>query len=404
MPGEKTTREMWFDYVVKLNDRNLLRKRAYGVTVWAICGLLGILLYRILDKIPQIVTSPESCSLLTLSFATLLNLSIAFIIILYGLIGFLKAPYDIRLKSTLKRFADPVNAFWGVIIHLLLLFFNLRAFFLADQISTPSWPYMVMAIYAAFDLFSRIRKRIILFRKFRFRMFDLPYLLEPSWFSTTGEKMVTSAIFLLIGIGIAFIPSIGIIHLFRHTVILNHIYILKASIEITLFLYILLFLVAQLVEYLQESFLTDLERRIIVDNLSPEEIRESLVNEFLGPTVSEWLYRMKTELGMKYDSTKKVIQDCEKELLELRKIDKSYKHEIEGRKKEIHDATTKAYKEYLNLSKNNFQKLRFLHDQRAFSDSAKDIFSEVLDKIEEQGKEAEQLYKKIKELHNNIQS
>ena len=403
MPSEKTTREMWFDYVVKLNDRNLLKKRAYGITVWAICGLLGILLYRILDKIPQLVKSPELINSFTLSFATVLNLSIGLLIIIFGLIAFLQAPYDIRLKSTIKRFAAPVNAFWGVIINVLLLFFNLRAFLLADQISIPSWPYMAIAIYAALDLLYRIRKRIILFRKFRFMIFELPLLSEPAWLSSK-YKTAGGLFILILGGAIFCIPSIGIMHLIQHTDILSHVYILKASIEITLFLYILFFLITQLVEYLQESFLSDLERRIIVDNLSSEEIRESLVNEFLGPTVSEWLYRLKTELSMQYDSTEKVIQDCENKLLELKNIDKSYTHEIKGKKKEIYDTATKAYKKYLDLSKKNFQKLRFLHDQDAFSDSAKDIVTEVLDRMKGQGEEAEQLYKKLKELHNTIQT
>jgi hypothetical protein len=219
-------------------------------------------------------------------------------------------------------------------------------------------------------------------------MFDLPHLLEPRWFSILREKNVIGSFILIggIGIAIAVISSIGIINLFRYTDVLKHMDILKASIEITLVLYVSLFLVAQLVEYLLESFLTDLERRIIVDNLSPEEIRETMVNEFLGPTLSEWLYRMETILSMKYNSITS----------ELSNIDKKCKHKIAGRKKGIYDAAKKAYNEYADLSKNNLQKLQYLYEKGPLSESAKKIFAEVVGKIKEQGKEVERLYKKRK--------
>ena len=46
----------WLDYISKLNDRALTKKQATGVTTWAILGVIGILLIRIIDQIQKIIS------------------------------------------------------------------------------------------------------------------------------------------------------------------------------------------------------------------------------------------------------------------------------------------------------------------------------------------------------------
>ena len=42
---------LWFEYIIKLNDREINRKKASGFTSWSLFGLLSILLYRALDNL-----------------------------------------------------------------------------------------------------------------------------------------------------------------------------------------------------------------------------------------------------------------------------------------------------------------------------------------------------------------
>ena len=49
MESEQTsTRDVWLDYISKLNDRALNRQRAPGVITWAVAGVIAVLLTRVL--------------------------------------------------------------------------------------------------------------------------------------------------------------------------------------------------------------------------------------------------------------------------------------------------------------------------------------------------------------------
>jgi hypothetical protein len=82
--------------------------------------------------------------------------------------------------------------------------------------------------------------------------------------------------------------------------------------------------------------------------------------------------------------------------LELINTDKDSSYETT--KKEIHNVAIRACNEYIKLGNKNLLKLQFLKEERAFSDSAKDILQEVLNKIKEQSDKIGQLCKKIKEV------
>jgi len=40
---------VWFDYIKKLHDREIERRRNSGFTAWAILGFAIVLIYRVLD-------------------------------------------------------------------------------------------------------------------------------------------------------------------------------------------------------------------------------------------------------------------------------------------------------------------------------------------------------------------
>ena len=149
-----------------------------------------------------------------------------------------------------------------------------------------------------------------------------------------------------------------------------------------------------LVKFLHESYLIDLERRIVVENLSSKSIQESFVQELLGPTLSDWLYSLKAELERKYESTLNAVSDCEKKLKEIKDIDKDFTNEINGRKKEINKSLNKAYYEFFKLYNDSMDKLRYLIDERVFSHSVteKEYYKELITMLKEQGEKVNQLY------------
>jgi hypothetical protein len=44
----------WLDYIIKLNDREINRRRASGFTLWALLGVVALLFVQLFDNVPQI--------------------------------------------------------------------------------------------------------------------------------------------------------------------------------------------------------------------------------------------------------------------------------------------------------------------------------------------------------------
>jgi len=119
-------RQIWLDYLGKVNDRALQRQRASGFTNWAIAGVVLALAYQGLNGIPALTTNPSSTPVHVVALATILNLPLLGFA-LYKLIKVFAASFtETRFQSTLDRSSDVPLAvlvfFCGVLIGSLDLF------------------------------------------------------------------------------------------------------------------------------------------------------------------------------------------------------------------------------------------------------------------------------------------
>ncbi len=42
-------KKTWFDFIIKLNDREIRKRSANGLTIWALAGVIGVLSFKIID-------------------------------------------------------------------------------------------------------------------------------------------------------------------------------------------------------------------------------------------------------------------------------------------------------------------------------------------------------------------
>ena len=65
--NDKFNNKDWFNYIIKLNDRELSRKASSGFTSWAIMGLFAYLFFKVIDNFTIIYMNKD----LTIIFCTI---------------------------------------------------------------------------------------------------------------------------------------------------------------------------------------------------------------------------------------------------------------------------------------------------------------------------------------------
>jgi hypothetical protein len=140
-----------------------------------------------------------------------------------------------------------------------------------------------------------------------------------------------------------------------------------------------------------ERHLEQLERRIVLENLSADDIQSLYIREFLGQTIQDWLTDVDRELARLHSAFLSVTINAEKRLTDIAAVDKQLTYEITGRTKEICAIVRQSFDNYAKYSKELAQKLRHLSDQNAFV-SAPELFKQLTTSWEKQLDEIKKRY------------
>ena len=78
----------WFEYISKLNDRALSKRKASGLTTWAIIGVIAILFLRLIDQIPLLFKSNDYSFFIPYTVSIVINLEITISMFLLSFLMF----------------------------------------------------------------------------------------------------------------------------------------------------------------------------------------------------------------------------------------------------------------------------------------------------------------------------
>lgn len=126
-----------------------------------------------------------------------------------------------------------------------------------------------------------------------------------------------------------------------------------------------------------DIFLTQLERRIVVEALPPNVIRSEFIREFIGEDIRAWLTKAEEELKRLHDVFNQAASKAEEQFAELVKIDRRMQFEITGRKKVICGALTQALHGYTVYTEKLLAQIEHLSDQQA-SVACPDLFKQIM--------------------------
>jgi hypothetical protein len=136
-------RQIWFDYLGKINDRALQRQRASGFTNWAIVGVVILLGSQVLKGIPAVAKNPDSIPVHVVTLATIFDLFCFGLGAYKSIITFGSSSSEARLRSILDRSSDIPLTILGALVALLIGFLNLFSIRFAGRFQLDRYPFAI---------------------------------------------------------------------------------------------------------------------------------------------------------------------------------------------------------------------------------------------------------------------
>jgi hypothetical protein len=333
---------------MKLNDREINRRRASGFTSWALLGVVTYLLFHLLDNLPLIFSPPNNIFFFFIYSVVTGNLFMSFLI-LYGSFKLAhNSSTERRIISGIDKSSSRLLFFY---LSFLFTFISAINFYSALNVTGKfiySWPYYIFGFFFLVQAFSRRIIKILWTRKIVTKDVDIPEIGSGLFASDKLRKFIVRILVvlgcLLLGTAIFTIKDLA-----SQNYIFSKIEIIKLSIRFIFFLILFLIIIGQYTKKIKFDWLEALERRIVVEELKPQQIKTLFVKEFLGEKTLDWINSIQKELYLKYEDILKVINEAEKELKALRNINSDYIFEIETRRKNTCTKVKEVYENYYNF-------------------------------------------------------
>lgn len=387
MPYDKD----WFDYISKLNDRALKKRRASGFTNWAVVGLLGYLFYGILDRLPSITSGSINADVVLIFLTNIVNSSLILFVLVLLIIIKAQPNVQARLSTRLDRSSAPITLFVFIIFVPVLIYFNLKSAYYFNVVPVSKWPYYTFCILLILNLVTELIKKAKL--AYKSKSVELPTLeIDPVFLH--GDRLI-NAILLFI-----FATFFGICIFAWYEIIVtisisNYINELKISIEVTGIIGAVYYLVRRLLLSMKENFLEVLERRIVLEELTPDKIKSIFITEFLGQTTRDWMMKVQSEIDEAYKAVIDNMEKAKSEFINLKDIDSQYKYEIEARAKKICKSIEDALDIYFKVVNKSSDQVSYLVSNRAFLYDDPDLLKSYISLWKKQSSDINKTYSQI---------
>ena len=332
------------EYITKLIDRNLQRKRESGITNYALYSILIILIYKIIESIPRIAFNYDKVNILMI-IGFSYNLFLSIFMVLISTNDTKKRKNDLKIYYKDRNSNFEIGIFLiGILMPSILNFINffnsfgfdsnIQVYFLATSVIS----IFLIAVFISILFYSREQKLDI-------KGEDLDAgIIYNLVFYTLIVLSITSSVFFLYTFKSFTIRKFDI---FLFALYLFGIYVVMEKI-----------IEASNNDNLIKS-LEDLEYEIYVKGLDDSEIKNKLQSNYFGFLLQDWIDLKHEELKIfeeyHIDCCEKIKAD-EKELLT---IDCSkYAIECEGRQNQIIENKKNLAKDTANFYSNKIKQIQ----------------------------------------------
>ena len=142
---EKFNRKDWLEYINNLNNREISKRNSSGITTWALFGLIGFLLFELIDGLPIILMNSTNIFLTKLFIANISNFFMVTFFLQFVL--FIPIEEKKRVYNAIERKMFFFSACILYFVFIIGLFSNINIVKILKYYELSDWPYFIFASY-----------------------------------------------------------------------------------------------------------------------------------------------------------------------------------------------------------------------------------------------------------------
>ena len=401
MKKDNLTQKDWLVYLDNLNNREISKQSSSEFTTWAFFGLIGFTLFKLLDSLPIIFMNTKNVFLSELFITNILN----FCIVIFVFIPVLLIP-KIGKRKIYNEFIKKIYPFTiGIIYFIFILGCLSNIYIIADleYYGLSILPYCVFAIFEIIFIIS-LSINIITTKKEN----KVPRI-DSGYFYIKKGKNPLKFIFILLCFVFSFFFLFSIYQMIQNDYILEHLSVLQSIIYLSVFIVAIILFIGSRISQIRNTWLEELERKIMLQNLGGKEIVKEFIDKFIGKDITQWLKEIEDEskeisneffkycdkFAKEYDNLDKKENDLIKRIIKIKTF---LKNIIELRKNVLNKNIEKF--------KNNTEKIKYFLKQGPLGDEEELIINEYIRNREKEGKvlsdEISKIGTKIEELEKYV--
>ena len=333
------------NYITKINDRNLQRRKATGITNYVLYSVLTLIVFKILDILSEIEFDTNSLDFLKILMYSF-NFSLAIYMIYYS---FLLSVGNSSSLRVLKK-NNLTESYYNTIIFILILIVPIipvlyvSFYYYTNEVKLTNYLWCMLTLsflnilFAFLGLFTKDKSKYSVYK------------------GTDKQKNLTLSYTILIISSLVIFFSIKSIYYLDSDLDKLNIFIL-GTLTVSV-----LFILEKIIEgYSNDIFTKDLENleyEVYVKDFSDDEIRVILQNNYMGFLINEWIIHKEEELVKELEnfaSQKSIIIDAEEN---LKKIDKkTYPIEYKGRLDEVNNLDSDFKRKIKSVFEDNIKEV-----------------------------------------------
>lgn len=311
----KFKRKDWLSYLNNLNSREISKRNASGFTLWALIGLIGFTLFKLLDSLPIIFANVNNVFLTILFFTNLFNFSIIVALFILTLV----MPQS-RKRKIITELSNKGIILISVIFNFIIILgviCNIYIVIVSKYYGLSTIPYYAFGIYGVINTIGRIIfDKIIVIKDSKMPKIDLG-----AYYGTKGKNPI-KYLYGFICLTLLCFLIFSVYQTIQSNYILNHLDLIKSSIYLSILIASTILFSYQLTLNMRYEWVEQFERKIILKNLNEEEIEKIFINEFIGKDVLQWLKEIEDETKEEKTIIREAYNKFENEFSNLRQEEK----------------------------------------------------------------------------------
>ncbi|RKE82167.1 hypothetical protein DEU39_1720 [Chryseobacterium sp. AG363] len=343
------------NFISKLNDRNLQRKRESGFTSYVLYSALIFCLYKLYKNVFYYFQNLDSLDIYNSIFLICFT-SNSMIACYYIIITFQSEKKTFSNLTTIKHSKLNMN-FYGYLLMFIFFLIPILSTFLSIRFRTTQLDFEYFLILGILNLISiSILTKILLNNPKKIKIVK-----------SNNDTIPIEAVTFFTSLGViiySFIISVKI-ELFEKFIF----------VKIVILTYVILFIIDRIINQNNNDDntfnLENFEYEIYLKNFNDDQIREKLQENYIGYLVDDWIEFNIKKINTSSFNIANKITNIKSQLVTLSKeVDaKKYPIEFEGRKKQI----IGNFQEELKIEVNSFSKLindikKIINDKRNLTD------------------------------------